>query len=78
MAQENNDPPRDENFRNENFRDENFRDESRQSLSFRSPMSRMLSFTRMLGRERKGNVSLSSCGSDCSCAAEQGEPEETQ
>ncbi|KAL2341784.1 hypothetical protein Fmac_009724 [Flemingia macrophylla] len=43
--------------------------------SFRSPMSRMLSFTRMLGREKKGSLSPSSCGGGgaCSSAAETGE-----
>lgn len=63
-------PPRDENLRDEN------------STSFRSPMSRMLSFTRILSRERRGNVSPSSCGGDCSsaaqCDAERGGREETQ
>ncbi|KAK7354825.1 hypothetical protein VNO80_20336 [Phaseolus coccineus] len=63
-------PPRDESLRDEN------------STSFRSPMSRMLSFTRILSRERRGNVSPSSCGGDCSsaaqCDAERGGREETQ
>lgn len=61
--------------RNENLRDED-------SSSFRSPMSRMLSFTRILSRERRGNLSPSSCGGDCSSAAqcdeERGVREETQ
>ncbi|KHN26534.1 RING-H2 finger protein ATL2 [Glycine soja] len=67
-------PPRDENFQNE------LQPSCDSSSSFRSPMSRMLSFTRMLGREKKGNVSPSSCGGggDCSSAAERGEREETQ
>jgi len=63
-------PPRDENLRDEN------------TSSFRSPMSRMLSFTRILSRERRGNVSPSSSGGDCSsaaqCEAERGGREETQ
>lgn len=66
-------PPRDENFQNE------LQPSCDSSSSFRSPMSRMLSFTRMLGREKKGNVSPSSCGGgDGSSAAERGEREETQ
>ncbi|XP_014499136.1 RING-H2 finger protein ATL2 [Vigna radiata var. radiata] len=51
-------PPRDENLRDEN------------TPSFRSPMSRMLSFTRILSRERRGNTSPSSSGGDCSSAAQ--------
>ncbi|CAJ1963359.1 unnamed protein product [Sphenostylis stenocarpa] len=61
-------------------REGNFRDED--SSSFRSPMSRMLSFTRILSRDRRGNVSPSSCGGDCSpgaqCDAERGGRDETQ
>ncbi|XP_020227368.1 RING-H2 finger protein ATL2 [Cajanus cajan] len=56
-------PPRDESS--------GFDSPSTQS-AFRSPMSRMLSFTRMLSRERKGGVSPSSCGGACSSAAESG------
>lgn len=52
--------------RNESFRDESGCDSP---SSFRSPMSRMLSFKRMLSREWKGSVSPSSCGG-CSSAAE--------
>ena len=54
------------------------------SSSFRSPVSRMLSFKRILSRERKGSVSPSSCGGGgCSSAAElidaeRGGREETQ
>ncbi|WVZ18889.1 hypothetical protein V8G54_006211 [Vigna mungo] len=51
-------PPRDENLRDEN------------TSSFRSPMSRMLSFTRILNRERRVNTSPSSSGGDCSSAAQ--------
>jgi len=43
--------------------------------SFRSPMSRVLSFTRILSRERKPSVSPSL---DCAADAEQGGREETQ
>lgn len=51
--------------------------------SFRSPMSRMLSLKRILSRERKGNVSPSSCGG-CGCSStaevdvERGGRDETQ
>jgi len=43
--------------------------------SFRSPMSRVLSFTRILSRERKPSISPSL---DCAADAERGEKEETQ
>ncbi|KAK7329468.1 hypothetical protein VNO77_23637 [Canavalia gladiata] len=58
--------------RNETFRDETGCDSpSTQSSSFRSPMSRMLSFKRILSREKKGSVSPSSRGGGaCSSAAE--------
>ena len=51
--------------------------------SFRSPMSRMLSFTRILSRERKANLSPSSgSGGGCSSVneldSERGGREETQ
>ncbi|CAL5184366.1 unnamed protein product [Lathyrus oleraceus] len=49
---------------------EGFRDESCDSpSSFRSPMSRMLSFKRILSREWKGSVSPSSCGGGGGCSS---------
>lgn len=53
------------------------------SSSFRSPMSRVLSFTRILSRERKASVCPSSgcvvvCGSGTELDAEWGGREETQ
>ncbi|XP_027338706.1 RING-H2 finger protein ATL2 [Abrus precatorius] len=57
-------------LRNENFGDESSCDSPSTQSSFRSPMSRMLSFKRILSRERKGSVSPSSCGGACSSAAE--------
>ncbi|MED6178051.1 hypothetical protein PIB30_104048 [Stylosanthes scabra] len=65
----------------ESFRDESGGHESppSSSSSFRSPMSRMLSFKRILSRERKGSVSPSSIaacgGGSCSSAAEVGDVE---
>ncbi|RYR13056.1 hypothetical protein Ahy_B04g070253 isoform A [Arachis hypogaea] len=61
----------------EGFSDESGGHESPQlssSSSFRSPMSRMLSFKRILSRERKGSVSPGGGGS-CSTAAEVGDAE---
>ncbi|KAK2412076.1 RING-H2 finger protein ATL2 [Trifolium repens] len=53
--------------------------ESSSSTSFRSPMSRVLSFTRMLSRERKPSVSASSdCVSVTELDAERGGREVTQ
>lgn len=53
--------------------------ESSSSMSFRSPMSRVLSFTRMLSRERKPSVSASSdCVSVTELDAERGGREVTQ
>ncbi|KAK7412924.1 hypothetical protein VNO78_04686 [Psophocarpus tetragonolobus] len=70
-------PPRGEISQSESGRDS----PSTQS-SFRSPVSRMLSFTRILSRERKGSVPPSPCGGACSSAAEsdteRGRREETQ
>nr|AAW33880.1 RING-H2 subgroup RHE protein [Populus tremula x Populus alba] len=43
--------------RNGNFEDESNTESPSASHSFRSPMSRMLSFKRMLSRERRGTVS---------------------
>ncbi|TKY72578.1 RING-H2 finger protein ATL2 [Spatholobus suberectus] len=58
--------------RAENFRDESGCDSPSTQSSFRSPMSRMLSFKRILGMERKGNVSPSPCSGACSSTAESG------
>ncbi|XP_061369347.1 RING-H2 finger protein ATL2-like [Gastrolobium bilobum] len=79
-------PARNESFRdarNESFRDESDCDSPSTQSSFRSPMSRMMSFKRILSRERKGSVSPSSSGGGgCSSAAEfsteQGGRDETQ
>ena len=53
--------------RNENFRDE-FSDSPASQGGFRSPMSRMLSFTRILSRDRRSNMSSPTVGNvEVSC-----------
>lgn len=69
--------------RNESFRDESGCESPSAQSSFRSPVSRMLSFKRMLSRDRKANLSPSS-GSAAGCSSaihiekERGGRDETQ